>query len=347
MKNNISLERNFIDNKDGSYSATISFDITKHGHYFGVPRNYNVGKIQNLIRSKRVQDDIKNGYVLSMYGHGARNAKQGYLAVEHNANTGDTQEPIGKMTSLSIRGSIITYALDLIETPQNKTKSVINLMRKNIGGFSFVWDVDKEVLYGVDAVLSPNFNGNRIVMDSICNDGSCMLDQSIDDEVMSAIGTHRELYDDAKNLLVHQDSVNKAIILKDKFIKVNHKTQTLEEKILELEAKLHNKNVDLEEELKEKHELDRLYHKNKEELNRVKEDSSLKSKDLESQRELLGEHGIEIKDESVILSDDAFGSLASSSNKSVEYELSNVVLDGIKNLKKPANIKNTSIDVHY
>ncbi|WP_294959204.1 hypothetical protein, partial [Sulfurovum sp.] len=96
MKNTIT-KRN-----DGNYDIHISFDITEHGHTFGMPRNYNLSKVTELIQSKAVQDSIKNGYAVCMYGHGARAKEQGYLANERNHTTGDEQEPIGKVVSLSI-----------------------------------------------------------------------------------------------------------------------------------------------------------------------------------------------------------------------------------------------------
>jgi len=104
---------------DGVHKVSISFDITEHGHSFGLPRNYNLQNIHKLVRSKKVQDTIKNGYALCMYGHGARHKKTGYLATEVNFDTGTVQEPIGKVTKLSIRDKIVSYEMLLVETIGN------------------------------------------------------------------------------------------------------------------------------------------------------------------------------------------------------------------------------------
>jgi len=227
----------------GVYELNISFDITKHGHNFGIPRDYPINKVHALIRSQSVKNMINSSYALVMYGHGARDKSQGYIGTERNAKTGEEQEALGRVTNLSIKGNIISYSMLLVETPTNKTQSAIKLIENNIGGFSFVWDVPKGVFYGSDFVLSPNFNGNRVVMDSICDGGECKLDTSMKDVVLDAIGNHTELFDDALALLQMQDSSLDAYRLKNG---IKNKIIPLKKQIEELNNMLENANTDIE-----------------------------------------------------------------------------------------------------
>ncbi|MGW8169633.1 MAG: hypothetical protein ACWGHH_06480 [Sulfurovaceae bacterium] len=235
-----------VTREDGNYEVLISFDITEHGHSFGLPRNYNLSKVQQLIRSKRVQDDIKNGYCLCMYGHGARAKEQGYLANERNEKTGEVQEPIGKITSLSIRDKIVSYTALLAVTPSNKTESVSKLIGAGIGGFSFVWNVPEGIFFGADYVLSPNFNGNRVITESLCGDGGCKLDSSISKVVADTIGSHMELFEEAKDLLEHQDSVMDAIAIKDKFKTLKEEIESLKAQVFEKDNIIENKKTENE-----------------------------------------------------------------------------------------------------
>lgn len=254
MKNTINKR------EDGNYDVDISFDITEHGHSFGMPRNYNLAKVTKLIRSKVVQDTVKNGYGICMYGHGARAKEQGYIANERNHNTGNEQEPIGKVTYLAIKNKIISYKAIIALTAGNKGQSVADMIKAGIGGFSFVWDVPNSMFYGADFVLSPNFNGNRIVMDSICGDGKCQLDTSIHSTVMDAIGTHEEMYSVAKDLLENQESSLQAFKLRERVRIMQDNISSLEEQIEEKDIIIENHNLTISGQEKE--------------LNLAKEDNS-------------------------------------------------------------------------
>lgn len=202
---------------NGDIEVTISFDITKHGHTLGLPRNYNVGKVQKLIRSKEVQHHIKAGYALGLYGHGNRDPKNPLVAKEKNP-MGEDIEPICKTVALSIKGNIITHTQRIIANEWGK--KVMKLLDSGFGGFSFVWDLKNEKFGGADYVLSPNFNGNRVLVESICADGMCKLDSVMDSIVTEALGdteVDETLFDDVRDLLMHNHSVQEILLLKKKF----------------------------------------------------------------------------------------------------------------------------------
>jgi len=335
MKNTIE------DLGNGTHKVSISFDVTEHGHNFGMPRNYNLAKVQKLIRSKEVQKAIKDGYAMTFYGHGARDKAQGYLANERNYKTGEEQEPIGKVTKLSIKDKIVSYEALLVETVGNKTKSVVKMIENGIGGFSFVWDVTKGIFYGSDFVLSPNFNGNRVVMDSICSDGSCQLDTAIHDAVVDAIGTHGDLYDDAKDLLIHQDNVSQALEFKSKIKAMQDTIAILEEKIDEQEITIDNCNITIKG---QKEKIEALKKQNKKEV----EDAVLDSiEPLNSKINILNEKaerlkvlsdaietaGLKIENDEIVLDSASFGSLLSVGNRD-QYSFDEAVLDSIRKPKK-------------
>ena len=331
MKNTINKR------EDGNYDVNISFDITEHGHSFGMPRNYNLAKVTKLIRSKIVQDSVKNGYGICMYGHGARAKEQGYIANERNHNTGNEQEPIGKVTSLSIKNKIITYDAIIALTAGNKGQSVADLIKAGIGGFSFVWDVPNSKFYGADFVLSPNFNGNRIVMDSICSDGKCQLDTSIHSTVLDAIGTHEEMYSIAKDLLENQESSLQAFKLRERVRVMQDSISSLEDEIAEKDIIIENHNVTIKGQNKEielankdnskvtmdavKKEVEPL----NEEIVKLKENT----KSLEVLKKSISDSGLILVDGVVELDSASLGNFLSPSSKD-KHTFDEVELDALR-----------------
>lgn len=322
---------------DGNYEVTITFDITEHGHDHGMPRNYSLKKVQQLVNSDRVQADIANGYAVCMYGHGARHQKQGYRPKEHNFESKDVQEPIGKVTSLSIYGKKITWTALLVETDENKTKSVAKLIESNIGGFSFVWDLKYMVFYGADFVLSPNFNGNRVVMDSICGDGECTIDNKIDTVVLDVIGNHDDLFEEAKDLLVHQDTVMSVIKVKDRFSALIDSVESLQSQLEEKQTIIENKDIDINAEKAEKSSLEKqlsdTIKKAEEalELNTEKDErvSSLES-EIENLNKLLGEYGIMQSENDLSLDPNALGALVLNKKEKFNKDVDQTIKDSLK-----------------
>lgn len=339
---------------DGNYDVKISFDITDHGHTFGVPRNYNLSKVQKLIRSKDVQQTIKNGYAICMYGHGARAKEQGYIAFERNHNTGEEQEPIGKVTSLSIKDKIITYDAVIAITAGNKGQSVADMIKAGIGGFSFVWDVSKGVFYGADFVLSPNFNGNRVVMDSICTDGTCQLDTSIRDTVLDAIGEHDELYDVAKDLLEHQESAMQAIQFKGKMMAMKDSIQSLQDELEERDITIENQKIDLDAISKKyadaTRKRDEMDEEAKELLLRPLQDMidklTPKAVKLDSLEEAIEDSGLTFKDGKIQLDSTALGNLFTPADKD-KYKIDTVQLDGLRKPKRSQGSPLDAIEMKY
>ncbi len=339
---------------DGNYDVKISFDITDHGHTFGVPRNYNLQKVQKLIRSKDVQQTITNGYAICMYGHGARAKEQGYIANERNHNTGEEQEPVGKVKSLSIKDKIITYDAVIAITAGNKGQSVVDMLKAEIGGFSFVWDVSKGVFYGADFVLSPNFNGNRVVMDSICTDGTCQLDTSIRDTVLDAIGEHDELYAVAKDLLEHQESAIQAIQFKGKMMAMKDSMQSLQDELEEKDITIENQKIDLDaiskkyaDATRKKEEMDE---EAKELLIKPLQDMidklTPKAVKCDSLEEAIKDSGLTFEDGRVQLDSTALGNLFAPVDKD-KYKIDTVQLDGLRKPKKTQDNTLDTIEMKY
>ena len=179
--------------ENGQMEVTISYDVTKHGHSFSKPRNYNVQAIALMINDPKTQEAIKNGYAKGYYGHTKRNPNKGYLPSELDGN-GNEVEPICMTTALSISGNIITHTQRIFNTDDGCR--VQQLILNGAVGFSNVWDIGKKKFFGYDVVVSPNFAGNRIVVDSIC-EGNCAISEDFYiDEVTSQLPT-----DEAKEAL--------------------------------------------------------------------------------------------------------------------------------------------------
>jgi len=333
--------------EDGNYEVKISFDITEQGHYFGVPRNYNLKKVQDLIRSKINQEHIKKGYALCMYGHGARHIKQGYIASEVNFETKEVQEPIGKMLSMSIRDKIITYTARIVKTAGNKADSVIDLITGGIGGFSFVWNVEKGFLYGADFVLQPNFNGNRVVMDSICTTGECALGDAMEDVVKDAIGDNDNLFDAAYDLLSSQDDVYSALEFRDtmkaKLDALNSELEDHKANAEKLQVKLSEKNKTLADLTAKTKELKSSLKEKDEEIetlsNKLEEVEEKHQTTLDS----IGMQGLIFEDNSVKVSADVFGKLFQ--EESVLFD--DVDISKLHAPKQPSDIIDVPFKVWY
>ena len=201
-----------LDN--GQMEVEITFDVTKHGHNLGLPRNYNVTKIAGMINDSLVQETIKNGYGKGYYGHGKRDSETG-LAPEVDSNGGEV-EPVCLTKQLSISGNMVTHKQRIFNT--DKGERIQNLILNGGVGFSAVWDIVKKKFYGFDVVISPNFAGNRVVMDSICTVDGCavdLVDREIEKEVYRVYGVdvNSAVMDSAVDLLKHQDDVKRTMRL--------------------------------------------------------------------------------------------------------------------------------------
>ena len=201
-----------LDN--GQMEVTVSYDVTKHGHSLGKPRNYNINAIAMMINDPKVQEEIKNGYAKGYYGHGKRNINKGYLPSEVDTD-GNEVEPICITTKLSIRGNIITHTQRIFNTEDGCR--VQQLILNGAVGFSNAWDIGKRKFFGYDVVVSPNFAGNRIIIDSICA-GNCSLSEDFYIDEISTILPTEEAQEAYKYLLSkYGDENTRAIkILKDK-----------------------------------------------------------------------------------------------------------------------------------
>ena len=164
-------------NKNGKRVVKCSFDITKQGHNLGEPRNYNIEEVTALINNSDTQNNVRNGYAQGFYGHQKRNTNTSYFASEHDSN-GNEVMPVCRTTSLSINKNIITHTQRIMDG--EKGDAIIDMINSKIGGFSFVWNLGKKLFLGADYVLVPNFNGNRVIIDSICTDGKCAIDTTFE-----------------------------------------------------------------------------------------------------------------------------------------------------------------------
>lgn len=325
-----------ISSEDGVHKIKVSFDITDQGQNYSAQRNYPIEKIRKLIRSGVVQKFVKDGYAIIMYGHGARHKTQGYFANETNAKTGEEQEPLGKVDSLSIKGKIITYTATLVETPKNRGESVAKLIKNKIGGFSFVMDVNAGIFHGLDYVLSPNFNGNRVVMDSLCAGGECSLGGAIDDEVKAIIGDKEDLFEDAKALLEEQETVIKAETLLEK---IEDKEQGYQSKIKELEIEVENQIEFVDHYKKQVEERDtelvELENKHDEELATKDKEIAVLKDSLASLEKSISEEGLQLEDGKVTLDTMAFGSIVKNYSVTLDSVVDEVKLNALSK-KKPS-----------
>ena len=193
-----------LDN--GQMEVTISFDVTAHGHSMSESRNYDLSRIKSVLNSRSVIEFIKNGYAKGFYGHGKRNKGAGYVPSEVDTN-GVEVEPVCVTKSVTIQGKIITHKQRIFNT-DNGIKLQKLILNGGVG-FSVVWNLAKGYLLGFDAVVSPNFSGNRIIVDSICSGGSCNIDDALNSEIDSVYGkdAEEEIRDIAMDLLMHQEDV--------------------------------------------------------------------------------------------------------------------------------------------
>lgn len=237
---------------NGQMEITISYDVTQHGHSFGAPRNYDVKKIAKMINSKSVQEEISNGYCKGYYGHGNRNKSKGYLPTERN-DDGEVVEPVCITKALSIKGNTITHTQRIFNTDEGMR--VQKLAENGAIGFSNVWNINTGKFYGYDAVLSPNFHGNSVIVDGICEDGQCQIGNALDAIVDEAVGdiedeTVREY---AKDLLMHQQDVQDTIKIQEyikdlrvKLDEVEKERDAEKERAIEAEKEVDKKDEEIE-----------------------------------------------------------------------------------------------------
>lgn len=159
--------------QNGNHRVHITFDITQHGHTLSLPRNYNLQKVRELLLGKQTQEFIKQGYAIGYYTHRAREISKSGVVPDAVYPNGEFIEPLTKVVTMDIKGNLISYSLDIINSPLGK--KVVDALSGGFGGFSFAWDINKQLFGGVDYVLHPNFNGNRLRETAYCDDEKCVM----------------------------------------------------------------------------------------------------------------------------------------------------------------------------
>ena len=225
-KNNLPENVKILDN--GQMEVTITYDVTKHGHAFGKPRNYNVNDIRLMIEDSDTQEEINNGYAKGYYGHSKRDVNSGYLPSEKDTD-GNEVEPVSVTKSLSIDGNNITHTQRIFNTDEG-----IRLQKLILNGgvgFSNVWNIKKKKFFGFDAVVSQNFAGNRVIVDSICA-GVCEIDNAIEKAVLDNVGANAdtEVKDIAKELLMKDEAVLDMLTIRDTIRGLKNDLQEEQEK---------------------------------------------------------------------------------------------------------------------
>jgi len=207
---------------EGGYSFETLLDFTdpQNGYIINNDRDYTIKKIDRLLNSEDTKRWVEIGNALIMYGHMARDIKNSqYLPREHHPDTGLEQEPLGRITSIArVSDKHILIKAILIETPTNKVKSVVNLTRGGIGGFSMAWNFESYVLFGMDFVLIPAYNSNRVIK-AMCENGGCLLDNALNVE-SSYINDYKDLLkkEDDYATLQHIQTLDSALDVKNEEI---------------------------------------------------------------------------------------------------------------------------------
>jgi len=222
--------KNLKKDEKGHYPFKVTFNYRDedNGYTLGIPRNYNTNKVVSLVNSEATQHWIDKGNAVVMYGHGARDhAKGSFVAREHNPINGEVQLPVAQITKLKINKknkNLIDFEGFFFTSPNNYAEDVMAMAKAGIGGFSFVWSVEKGIFYSADYVLVQNFSSNKIIMDSIdtiCSDGSCSIDTTLD-SILIEKDVPYSLYKKSKNLLMQQDEFQQIFKLKEKIESLNN-----------------------------------------------------------------------------------------------------------------------------
>jgi len=178
-------------------------------------------------------------------------------------------------------------------------------------------------------------------MDSICSDGNCHLGSAIEDAVISAIGDNKELYDEAKDLLINQDSVMGAIKVKDKLAAMQDNISTLQKTLEEKEIIIGNKDIDIQEEMKEKK---RLLTKNQKlleeakkaisEINKKEEEIKILKDNVSSLENTFTTYGVKEENGALTMDASALGNLLSISSSPIDKKISSDMVDSLRKAKK-------------
>jgi hypothetical protein len=186
-------EDKIIKLDNGNMIVEVTFDVAKHGHSLGKPRNYNMQKYQAMIDSDKTKKHIKNGYCLIFYSHEARTPSKNYLAFERDKD-GNYQLPVGRVLEVSFsHPSTVKFKALILNNAMGK--EVQKLIESGVGGFSLVNDLKNKILLGIDFVLSPNFSSNRVITDETCKNGMCNISldtvqQKIEDELEKSVSAY-------------------------------------------------------------------------------------------------------------------------------------------------------------
>jgi len=324
MKKATNTAKRRVD-EDGNVSWDISttFDVTEEGIVFGQRRNYNPNFIKRLVNSKATKQALAGGFSTIMYGHQSREERYGMFAMEHHPITGLPQFPLGHVTDAKIHSKWLTLKMTITEAENNNGKTIVQLMKNGIGGFSTHFSLKDEMLQGVDYVLSRNFFDNRVeefLTDSIghvCNGGECTLDVTLREEAEGIVGNKTEFIPDVIKLLEANPIIKKA-------------TTNIAE-VEELQAQLKNFKRELESANITIGELERKLYSANAKVSRMKEPivrevEKIVTVEVESQenKKLMDSLKVELKKRGV-----TFSSSSTTSQVEVEVEVEPTLFDGI------------------
>ena len=181
-----------LDN--GNMIVEVLFDVAKHGHNLGKPRNYDMNKYKAMLESDKTKKHLGNGYGLIFYSHDARDPRKNYLPHEKDKD-GSYQLPVGRMLEADfVPPTSVKFKALILDNPMGK--EIQKLIESGVGGFSLVNNIKDKLLIGADYVLSPNFSSNRVLTDETCKNGLCNIRL---DDVVSKI--EDELFDSVKSFL--------------------------------------------------------------------------------------------------------------------------------------------------
>ena len=213
---------------NGNMIVNVSFDVAKHGHNLGRPRNYDMNKYKQMVESDKTKKHINNGYALIFYSHDARSPQKNYLPHEKDKD-GSYQLPVGRLLNVGFKQpSTVNFEALILDNPMGK--EIQKLIKSGVGGFSLVNNIKDKLLIGADYVLSPNFSSNRVINDETCENGLCSIKldtitQKIDDELVESVKAFlddiemqddKEVFDAIVSLEKQTDEYKQSLALLDK-----------------------------------------------------------------------------------------------------------------------------------
>ena len=237
-----------LDN--GNMIVEVSFDVSKHGHNLGRPRNYDMNRYKAMIESDKTKKHINNGYGLIFYSHDARSPSKNYVPHERDKD-GNYQLPVGRLLEVSfIPPSTVKFKALILNNAMGK--EVQKLIESGVGGFSLVNDLKNKLLIGADYVLSPNFSSNRVITKETCKNGLCniqldTIEHKLEDELKESVRAYLD------SLEIEDEAIFDAIVNLEKQTQEYKETlefaKTLDDTKLELETEKYTELDELQAQL--------------------------------------------------------------------------------------------------